>query len=55
MHHANNEKREMTNDGGNRTTKSRKKIKTLGEKETYKYWGILVVDTIKHAEMKIKN
>ena len=30
------------------------KIRTLGEKETYKYLGILEVDTIKQAEMKEK-
>ena len=30
------------------------KIKTLGEKETYKYWGILDADIDKHAEMKEK-
>ena len=28
------------------------KIKTLAENETYKYLGILEVDTIKQAEMK---
>ena len=28
--------------------------KTLGEKETYKYMGILEVDTIKQVEMKEK-
>ena len=28
------------------------KIKTLAEKETYKYLGILEADTIKQAEMK---
>ena len=27
----------------------------LGEKETYKHLGILVVDTIKQVEMKEKN
>ena len=33
------------------------KIKTLGEKESYKYLGIVEEDTIKQAEMreKIKN
>ena len=36
--HANNEKRKTTYDGGDRTTKSRK-IRTLGEKETYKILG----------------
>ena len=28
------------------------KIRTVGEKETNKYWGILVADTIKHVEMR---
>ena len=31
-----------------------KKIRTLGEKETYKYLGILEDDTIKQEEMKEK-
>ena len=30
------------------------KIRTLGEKETYKYLGILEADTIKRVEMKNK-
>ena len=30
------------------------KIRTLGEKETYKYSGILEADTIKQVEMKEK-
>ena len=30
-------------------------IRTLGEKETYKYFGILEPDTIKQVEMKDKN
>ena len=30
------------------------KIRTLGEKETYKYLGILEADTIKQVEMKDK-
>ena len=30
------------------------KIRTLGEKKTYKYLGILEADTIKQAEMKEK-
>ena len=34
--------------------KNKNKIKTLAEKETYKYLGILEVDTIKQAEMKEK-
>ena len=33
---------------------SQDKIRTLGEKETYKYLGILEVDTIKQVEMKDK-
>ena len=31
------------------------KIRMLGEKETYRYWGILETDTIEEAEMKEKN
>ena len=31
------------------------KIRTFGEKETYKYWGILEADTIKQVETKEKN
>ena len=46
-------KQETTHDGRIRTTKSRK-IKTLGEKETYKFLGILEADTIKQVEMKEK-
>ena len=30
------------------------KIRTLGEKETYKYLGIMEADTIKQVEMKEK-
>ena len=30
------------------------KIRTLGENETYKYWGILAADIIKQVEMKEK-
>ena len=52
MCHANNEKQKMANDGRNKTTKSRKKIRTLREKKTYKYLEILEVDTIKQVEMK---
>ena len=33
---------------------SQDKIRTLGEKETYTYLGILEVDTIKQVEMKDK-
>ena len=43
----------MKNKGRNRTTKSRK-IRRLGEKETYKYLGIWDANTIEHAEMKGK-
>ena len=38
----------------NKTTKSRK-IRTLGEKETYIYLRMLEADTIKHAEMTEEN
>ena len=31
---------------------NQEKIRTLGEKETYKYLGILEIDTIKQVEMK---
>ena len=31
---------------------NKEKMKTLGEKETYKCLGMLEADTIKHAEMK---
>ena len=31
------------------------KIRTFGEKETYKYFGILDADIIKQVEMKEKN
>ena len=34
---------------------NQEKIRTLGEKENYKYLGILEVDTIKQVEMKEKN
>ena len=54
MWHANNEKLRTTKDGRNRITKSRKKIRTFWEKETYKYLEILGADTIKHKEMKEK-
>ena len=49
MYH--NEKRKTTNDGTNRTIKSRKN-RTLGEKETFEYLGILDANTIKQAEME---
>ena len=34
---------------------NQEKLKTLGEKETYKYLGILEADTIKQVEMKETN
>ena len=40
-----------TNDGGNRSSKSRK-IRTLGKKKTDKYLEILETDAIKQVEMK---
>ena len=33
---------------------NQEKIRTFGEKETYKYFGILEAATIKQAEMKEK-
>ena len=54
MRHANNEKRETANDGRNKTTKINKKIRMLGEKETYKYLRIVETNTIKQVEMKEK-
>ena len=50
---ANNEKRKITNDGKNKTTKSRKNQKAWS-KEHFKYLGILEADTIKHVERKEK-
>ena len=35
-------------------TEGMEKIRVRGEKETYKYLGILEADTIKHAKMKEK-
>ena len=45
MCHINNAKRKTTNDGTNRTMKSRKN-QNAWEKETYKYLGKLEADTI---------
>ena len=47
MCYANNEKQETANDGRNYQIK--KKIRILREKETYKYLGILKVDTIRQV------
>ena len=33
---------------------NQERIRTLGEKETYKYLGILEADTVKSVEMKVK-
>ena len=53
MCHSNNEKRKITNDGRNKTTKSRKNQNTR-RKETYKYLRILGADTIKQVKIKDK-
>ena len=53
MRKARNEKRKTTQNGRNRTTKSRK-IRLLGEQETYKYLEILEADNIKQVQMKEK-
>ena len=54
MCHASNEKRRTTPERRNGIIKSRKKIRTLGEKETYKYLVILEAGTIKQVERKEK-
>ena len=51
MCHASNENRQTTPDRWNGMT-NQEKIRMLGEKETYKYLGILEADTIKQVEMK---
>ena len=38
----------------NQKKKKKEKIRTLGEEELYKYFGILGADTIKQVEMKKK-
>ena len=43
--------RDTTHDGRNRTT-NQEKIKMLGEKETYKYLGILEGDTIEQVDLQ---
>ena len=45
----------MANDGRNRTIKSRKKIRTFGEKENYELIGIFESETVKQVEMNEKN
>ena len=53
MRKANHEMRKITNDVIE--LRNQEKIRTLGEKETEKYLGILKANTIKEAEMKEKN
>ena len=53
MCHANNEKLKETNNEWDRKTKSIR-IRTLREKENYKYLGILEADTFKQVEMEEK-
>ena len=53
MFYANDEKRKRTNNR-RKELLYQERIKTLGEKETYKYLGILEVDTIKQVKMKEK-
>ena len=56
MCYASNEMWQITSEWRNLTTKSRQN-RTLGEKATYKYLGILEVDIIKQFEIegKLKN
>ena len=49
----NNDKRKKTNNGGNRTNKSRKN-RTLREKDTHSNLGNLKADRIKQEEMTEK-
>ena len=51
---AHNEKWEKRNNWKNRTT-NQESITMLGEKENYKYLGMLEADTIKQAEIKEKS
>ena len=51
MHAMKSGKRQLTDE---MELTNQEKIRTLGEKETYKYLGILDVDTIKQVEMKDK-
>ena len=53
MHHSFNEERETTHEGRDRLS-HQEEIRTLMEKETYKYLGILEADIIKQVEMKGK-
>ncbi len=52
MYNADNEKREKTNSGRNRTNKEISRI--LEEMENYKYFRLLEVEIIKFAEIKGK-
>ena len=51
--HANKEKRKRQMTEGIEL-QNQEKMRTFGEKETYKYLGILEADTIKQVEMKEK-
>ena len=54
MCHANNEKQETQHLMDIMELLNQEKIRTLGEKESYKYLEILEADTIKQMEMKKK-
>ncbi len=54
MYHACNEKRQITHDGRNQITQSRK-ISTHREMETFKYEGILKADNIKQLQNERKS
>ena len=53
MCHAYNEKKKKKNSGRNRISQTGKS-QNIGEKESYKYLGILEVDIIKKMEMSDK-
>ena len=52
MCHANNKKQKIDKWLKEYNYQIKKKIRTLGERETYKYLGILDADTIKQSKMK---
>ena len=54
--HSDNEKRKKINSRRNNATEIyQESIKRLGEKENFKYLGIVKEDTIKQVEMKERN
>ena len=54
MCHTNNEKGENENNGRNRELPNQENIRILGEKENYKFLGILEAEIITQEEKKEK-